>query len=312
VVRRLDARLGVVLDRIGSVERRLDGIEEALDAGRGGVVTLRDAMTVMSAELRNAKAVPMGDRILVGARHLSLAYLVERDDRLIGPRFIIDGEYEPGTTQFVMRTVTPTSVCIDVGANFGYYACLMARLAWQGRTLAFEPDPEVFALLRENIFINWSEHLVEPHNVAVGDRDTPITLYRRIGRSGNTGIIESTAEELEHTAEPPSEPFEIDCVTLDSLADSLARVDLVKIDVEGAETLVVAGMGELVRRHRPTIIMEWSPWQTERAGFTLQDLADRLAALGYQPNAIQLDGTLTPLTFGQLVEATYQNIVLSP
>jgi FkbM family methyltransferase len=255
--------------------------------------------------------VNLGERLLVGARQ-GLVFYVEAGDRLIGPRFVIDGEYEPATTAFLRGLVDETSVCIDVGANFGYYTCMLARLCWRGRVLAFEPDPRVHAMLQDNVSINWCERVVDARNAAVGDRDGELTLYRRIGRSGNTSIIESSAEELEVFREPASEAFTVPCITLDSLADQLERVDVVKIDVEGAESLVVGGMAELVRRHRPTIVMEWSPWQTERAGFDGQQLSADLAALGLVPHVLRRDGQPVAISHAELATLSFQNIVLRP
>ena len=85
-----------------------------------------------------------------------------------------------------------------------------------------------------------------------------------------------------------------------------------KIDVEGAESLVVRGMAELVRRHRPTIIMEWSPWQTARAGFSIDGLVDALRSLALVPHTLGPGGTTTPITFDELAVLSYQNLVLRP
>ena len=90
---------------------------------------------------------------------------------------------------------------------------------------------------------------------------------------GNTGVI----------APPPnwivdSEDFTVRSITLDSLVGQLPRVDLVKIDVEGAESLVVAGMSEFVAHYRPTVVFEWAPIQIADAGFTPVELAASVGA----------------------------------
>jgi FkbM family methyltransferase len=241
-----------------------------------------------------------------------MVFLVDAGDRLIGPRFIVDGEYEPETTSFMLKTIKPDNVCIDVGANFGYYTCLMARLSWRGRTISFEPDPHVFELLRDNVHINWCEAVVEPVNAAVGNSAGNLTLYRRISRSGNTSIIRMEADELDLLGEKATEEFTIDCVCLDDYADQLDRVDIVKVDVEGAESLVLAGMQELVRRHRPTVVMEWSPAQAVRAGFSVADLTDQVRSLCLLPHTLGANGALSPVSYQDLASLTYRNLVLTP
>jgi FkbM family methyltransferase len=310
----LDARFGALAAQLDSLERsvaKLDAEGVADVAVVQELRALRRQLDVVRDDVWHSKAVNLGERLLVGARQ-GLVFYVEAGDRLIGPRFVIDGEYEPATTAFLGQLVDETSVCIDVGANFGYYTCLLARQCWRGRVLSFEPDPRVHALLQDNVSINWCERVVDARNAAVGDHDGELTLYRRVGRSGNTSIIESTPEELEVFREPASEAFTVPCVTLDALADQLERVDVVKIDVEGAESLVVAGMAELVRRHRPTIVMEWSPWQTERAGFDGVQLSADLAALGLVPHVLRPDGRPIAISHAELPGLTFQNIVLTP
>jgi FkbM family methyltransferase len=272
--------------------------------------SIQREVTHLRSEIWHAKAIQLDGHVLAGCRHLELIYLINPDDNLLGPRFLMDGECEPDTTAFLRRTVKPTDVCIDVGANFGYFTCLMAKLAWQGRTMAFEADQQMCTLARRNILINWCENGAEIFNYAVGAEDGEMTLYRRVGRAGNTSIIRMTPEELEAFDEPPSEPFTVECVALDRYAVELPKVDVVKIDVEGAESLVLAGMQKLVERHKPVIVMEWSPGQTERAGFATRDLAATIDKLELVPHVIRPGGELERKSIADLLTLGYQNIVL--
>src|ERR1700722_6142320 len=84
----------------------------------------------LEAQALGAKAVAIGgNRILTRANFHNLLYYVQADDRLLVPRFIMDGVLEPGVTNFFLRNIAPESHCLDVGANFGYFACLMGRCA---------------------------------------------------------------------------------------------------------------------------------------------------------------------------------------
>jgi FkbM family methyltransferase len=301
-------RLDRLTERTAVVEARLDVIAQ-LEAR---VAELNERVKALGEDVWHSKVVYNGDRLLVGSKHLGIVYLMRADDLLIAPRFVMDGEYEPETTAFIKRTVQPDFTCIDVGANFGYYTCLMARLAWQGRVVAYEPDPEVYALLRDNVYINWCERAVWFRNAAVGAEAGSLTIYRRPTRTGNTGIIPLPTSLLAAIGEDDSPELVVDCVCLDDVAGELERVDLIKIDVEGAESLVVEGMGELVRKHRPTIIMEWSTDLAQQAGFAVDALVDRLCSLGLQPNRLLVDGSIAPLSYEDLSGQPFQNLVFTP
>lgn len=289
-------QLAEVVRRLEEVAARIDRVERELeDSGR-------DRWT--------ARAVGLGDRVLVGCRHLGLSYLMRSDDLLLLPQFLAEGDYERGTTEYLKRTVPVDGVAVDVGANFGYYTCLLARLAWRGRVVAVEPDPDVFDLLRDNVTANWCVDVVTPVNAAVSDRAGTVTLHRRPTRTGNTSIAAPTEHELSRS-DRPAEPFDVTSTTLDELTADLDRVDVVKIDVEGAEPLVLAGAEELVGRHAPRIVMEWSPTQIADAGFSPEEVVAQLERLGLRVSRILPDGSLAGVELADLVGLDYQNVVIA-
>jgi len=276
---------------------------------------LRTSVAADLARLRNdiwsSKAVVAGSRLLVGCRHLNLVFYIDPEDRLIGPRFIVDGEYEPATSAFVLKQVGPDDTCIDVGANFGYYTCLFAHLAWRGRVLAYEPDPHVFQSLVDNIAINWCEAVVSPMNSAVGAEHGQLTLHRWHNRAGNTGIV-APDHEIAPGFRLTSEAFDAPIIPLDSLVDRLDRVDLIKIDVEGAESLVARGMTKLVAKFRPIVLIEWSPYQITASGSSADELATLIESWGLPVHTIGLDGSLQRIGFDELRALPFQNVALAP
>ena len=286
-------------------------MEEQWRASSDELARLRDDIASARDSIWASKVVSIGDRLLVGCRHLNLVYYIDPTDRLIGPRFIVDGEYEPATTAFVLHNVGPDDTCIDVGANFGYYSCMFAHLAWRGRVLAFEADPLVHRTLVDNVAINWSEGVVQPINAAVGSEVGELTLHRWINRPGNTGIIPPD-HEIAPGFRLESERFEVAMIPLDSLIEHHDRVDLVKVDVEGAESLVVKGMTKLVNRFRPIVIIEWSPYQIRASGSSVDELASLLEEWGVSLHTINNDGTLESQSFDRLPGLPFQNIVLAP
>jgi len=294
--------------------QRHDEAVKALDDLTRGQRALAEELTAVRADLQQirndvwaSKVASVGDRLLVGSRHEKLVFLVEAEDELIVPRFVVEGEYEPDTTAFVRQTVRDDSICVDVGANFGYFTCLMGHLAWNGKVIAYEADPKIYELLLSNVSMNWCERNVDPVNAAVAAEVGELTLHRWLHRSGNTGVI----------APPPdwvveSEAFTVPSITLDSLVGQFPRVDLVKIDVEGGESMVVAGMSEFVASYRPTVILEWSPDQIVGGGSTPVELAASVGAWDMDISALGPGGRCSPINFATLVSLPYQNVVLTP
>jgi FkbM family methyltransferase len=285
--------LDPILDALKRIESRLERLESGA---------------------RGAGAVYMGNgRVLtrVDEGHLRLSYLVDGDDRLLVPRLITHGGFEPEVTRFFMARVGQKDHCLDVGANFGYYTVLLARLAWGGRVLGVEPDQRVFELLRDNIFINWAEGVAQARQAAVSDAEGILTLYRRLTRSGNTSIVHLGDDSLAAMGEKPSERFEVAATTIDSLAAQLGgRVDFLKVDVEGAEPLAFrSARRTLADNPGIQIVMEWSPAQIAAAGFDVAAFVEDLAAQQLTPAILTGSGP-EALTWGQLKERPYAAGVL--
>jgi FkbM family methyltransferase len=251
------------------------------------------------------------NRVLTKANFLDLIYLIEADDRLLGPRFVIDGVIERDTTSFFLNNICPDSHCLDVGANFGYYACIMAKLATAGRTIAIEPDPEVFSLLKDNLSINWLR-TADLLNVAISESCGTLTLYRRHTRSANTSISNPSNSHLDTLGEQPTTPFNVATLTIDSLAERLSeRVDFIKVDVEGAEPLVFAGArNTIVANPNLQIIMEWSPHQLRDAGFMPANFARQLSALGLHASLLLDNGVPRPISWNDVAALGLCNIHL--
>lgn len=243
-----------------------------------------------------------------------LAYYVEADDRLITPRFVANGRYEPRVTSFLLRHVRRDSRCLDIGCNFGFFTCLLSRHAPEGRVIGVEADERIADLARDNLFINMLQDRSQVVHAAVNGDGADTTLFRRVARSGNTSIVDVGADFAAHMGEPPAQRFRVGGTTIDQLADRLGgRVDLIKIDVEGAEPLVLAGARETIR-HNPglTIVMEWSPGQVAAAGTSAREFAERIAAAGLSCSTLRSGGRQR-LTTAQLAELPYRPaIILRP
>jgi FkbM family methyltransferase len=189
-----------------------------------------------------------GDRILV-ATTWGGRLLVPADDLSLMPELVARGTYDVPFTAFVQRHLRPGDVAVDVGAHVGLFTLLMAYQVWDhGRVIAYEPNPRLLALLRDNVAMNWLDDRVEivPRAVAATDRRVELRAPRRFQMLGtirspdDDKLLSGHRTDTVDTIEVRTEP-------LDARMARIERIDLIKVDVEGAEEQVFAGMSELLR-----------------------------------------------------------------
>lgn len=273
-------------------------------------------MAVMESQLRDLLSVsgPFGvnlgnGRILSQSIH-GLRYFLDANDIMITPILITNRQWEPEVTRIVWDLCRPGGVFVDVGAGIGYFSCLAARRVGRtGRVVCFEADPQSYRLLVDNINVNWFFEGVEAHNRAVFDHNGSLTLYRRLRYQANTSVARISDDELERIFDR-TEAVEVPSVTLDAMfATDNRTIDVLKIDVEGAEPYVFDGMRKTVEANPDMIVLaEWSPNQITRAGRSPEDFVKSIREFGYR---IQLIGdTLQPLQPGDLYGYSHGMLLL--
>ena len=277
------------------IVERLDRIEAKIDA--------------VAQTSHGARAAYLGDnRVLMKAvvAGANFAFLLEANDRLITPWFVITGTYETPLTDFLVRELRPDSRCIDAGANFGYYSCLMARFCPSGQVVGVEVDGAVQELARDTVAVNGLAGHARILHRAVSESDAPLTFHRRGTRSANTSLIAYGTAFTEHMGEPAEEPFTVPGITIDEIAATMqGRVDFMKVDIEGAEPLAFRGARRTIAQNPDLVtVMEWSPGQIEAAGFDVSGFLDELAGQGLSFHDMR-DDRLTPITAAELLNIPY-------
>jgi FkbM family methyltransferase len=160
--------------------------------------------------------------------------------------------------------LNPGDVYIDVGANIGWNVVFAAKLVGAtGHVYAFEPDPDNYALLLENIELNQLTN-VTAVKLAVSDRAYQTKMYKSWTNFGDH-IVDPA--RIDHP-EVHSTTVDVECVTLDDyLANQdLSQLKLIKIDVQGHDLRVIQGAGQILAQHDPAIIIEYCPYHLKLCG----------------------------------------------
>lgn len=162
----------------------------------------------------------------------------------------MDG-FEPESLRLFLQLLDTSETVLDVGAHVGLYALMASTDRPDITTVAFEPVPRNLEYLRTNVERNHAPNL-RVEAAAVGDHDGTITLHipETTRLPATASIVGSNSEE--------SVPTDVAIVSLDTYADEhdLGSIDLIKLDVEGAETAVLRGAAGIIRDHQPAIICE--------------------------------------------------------
>jgi FkbM family methyltransferase len=154
------------------------------------------------------------------------------------------GTYEPDVVTAIQQNLHTGMVAVDCGAHIGYHTLLMAkRVGKAGRVYAFEPLPENFSVLCENVRLNGYEGIVVAENKAVGAQTGRQRFRRGQWRPDDLDPLTSVS------CLDPQGDLEVD----DYFAEK--RVDFVKVDVEGAEAMVLEGAQGLLRRWAPILLV---------------------------------------------------------
>jgi FkbM family methyltransferase len=218
---------------------------------------------------------------LYGRKGLSRTIHGEQPIRLLPCARLIPEEYEPEVLDLLKRTITPGAVVLDVGANVGVSAMMMARWCGpEGHIYAFEPSPNPIQLLTEHLRMNGLSDRVTVCPSALSDAEGTTTFYAS-GISGKSALSGANIGQS-------SEQVHVSVTTIDAYCRAKnIKPSLIKIDVEGFEFSVLNGARDTLRDARPSILVELHPMNWPALGIDVGWAAEQLRGLNYKATAVE-------------------------
>lgn len=291
-----------------------DGIQTRIAQAEKAVRTIHESQrTIANALIHNVPKAPLisplelasGDRFMLENRCRALAnpvYLgdhtalswtfglykiyLDTTDTGFASHLLLDGFWEMWLTIFFARQLKPGMTVIDVGANFGYYTLLFGALVGaEGHVFAVEPNPAALAKLRRSVEVNGLMARTTIVEAAAGKTEGEVALFVPHGEPKNSTVI----AEPHNVSANSGSMYTVPAIRLDQIASLTSRIDLVKIDAEGAEQDIIAGMDQILRRDKPVLLLEFNAVRyADPGGFleTLTTLYGRMRYIDYDANAV--------------------------
>ena len=215
------------------------------------------------------------------------------------------GIYENTTATAFLKTVKPTDCILDIGANVGYYSILGASKATQGKVFAFEPNTLLHPQIEASAALNNFKQIQIVPNAVSNVHLQDLHLY--LSDAENKGM-----SALEIPENYSGQKKIITCVTIDEWikTQGIQKVDIIKMDIEGAELNALHGMKNTLLKYKPVLFVEVCNETLNRFQVTSEQVFEYIISLGYTAFAMQKNGSMLPmLCYAETVEF---NIIFKP
>lgn len=228
----------------------------------------------------------------------------------MGGQIFFRGSYSGDQLTIIENLLDIDGVFIDVGANQGEFSIAAAKVVSQGKVIAFEPVSEYRERLLENIRLNDFGN-IQVISAALGEQEGFLPIYDQQENfsdgTRNEGLPTLFASESRHYAREIVPVKTLDDVLNDS---TISRVDIIKLDIEGAEWIALRGAIKTLARYRPILILEIGKETCKTAGYEPEAFIEWLASINYRIEKIIEGGKTRAINPASLED--FQNVVAYP
>lgn len=255
---------------------------------RDEIATLRLQMEWMQRRLARPH-YPLDDGWALTLLDTGQPFFVNTRDRNVTPWILMGGHWETNVDIVMTAYTRPGMHVVDIGAHMGYYTVKLGSLIGPtGRSVAFEPNPEMNVFTERNIQINGLSTTL--HKIALGEDVGVATLSFSKGNHAQASLTGDGVADYS---------FPVEVHTLDSKMAGTPPVDLIKLDAEGFEPMILAGAQETIRRSPDCAVMlelNLHRWLRYKPFEALKPM------LGKATNAFAVtnDGRVRKMTFEQM------------
>ena len=239
------------------------------------------------------------DEVRPGGEHLVTINDYDRDLKLrldkgssMGSAIYWQGYYSKEELMLLGRILQRDSIFVDVGANNGYFTVFAAKRVPDGRVLSFEPVSSLFENLRHNIALN-NFNNVDAFKLGLADGSRSELDIFSSANDSNFDALATIYPDSHRSTRLET----IALSSLDKISDELkmSRIDVIKIDVEGAELDVLRGAHNILTQFQPLILIEVNKETYTSAGYAITDVTDYLQGFNYSFQIVGNNGSLSDI-----------------
>ena len=185
---------------------------------------------------------------------------------------------EAGPINRLQDFVVPGTVVFDVGANVGFFSRRFAEWVGDGEVIAIEPEDRNYEML---ISMLQREHLT--------DRVRALKAVAAAA-PGRMLLEVNPLHPADHKISRSDEGVAVNALALDDLVQASDKVSLIKIDVQGAEMLVLKGAASMLKKNHPALFVELHEEGLKEFGTSVSAILEHLTQVGYEPYWLERTG----------------------
>ena len=202
-------------------------------------------------------------------------FFINEDDIRETPKEIFNfNSYEYNETFFLNKFASNSEIIFDIGSNIGWFSVLFNEIKSVKKIYAFEPLLLNFKNLIRNLKLNNSSK-VDAFNIGLSSKNESLEMHYNKSLTGATSIM--------NNLETKSDKFKCEFETMDFFVrtNNIKQIDLIKIDVEGAELLVLKGGIEAINEFKPILFVELLRKWCKNFNYHPNEVIEILNKIGY-------------------------------